>query len=309
MKDLTYKLNMAISYCSSKYAAPGFQKIYNFTTENIADYMKYFDLKDKKLLTVGSSGDQVLNAYYEGARDITLIDINDFSSYYLYLKISAILILSYEEFKRFFFVYESGPSLCYNEQLLSKQIFDKFKSTLKFYNYEAYSFFEELFYMFRPKDIKRKLMEFDETRNEVICGFNNYLKDEQSYNRMQKILYDISFEFINEDILSNTLTQKYDNIFLSNIICFYKLDEFKPVLAKLASENLSQNGKMLFAYIWNVDFNDEFYQDNWREIYKLPIVKEKLKEFITEYHSIKSDRKILHGFDDSKDLILVYKKS
>lgn len=309
MKDFIYKLNNAIHYCSDKYPEPGFQRIYNFTTENIAGYMKYFDLKDKKLLTVGSSGDQVLNAYYEGARDITLIDINDFSEYYLYLKISAILILSYEEFKKFFFVYESKPGLTYNNQLLSKQIFDKFKSTLKFYNYEAYSFFEELFKRFEPQDIKRKLMEFDETRNKVICGFNNYLKDEQSYNRMQKILYDISFEFINEDIFNNTLTEKYDNIFLSNIACFYKLDEFKPVIAKLANENLSQNGKMLFAYIFDMNFDSETYLDGWREIYKLPIVREKFKEFITEHHSIKSSNEVLHSFGDSKDLILVYKKS
>ena len=39
-----------------------FHTIYPFATENINDYTEYFDLKDKSLLTVGSSGDQAINA-------------------------------------------------------------------------------------------------------------------------------------------------------------------------------------------------------------------------------------------------------
>ena len=67
-----------------------FSRIYSFTTENIAGYIDYFDLNNKKLLTIGSSGDQILNAFYNGARDITLFDINEYAKYYVYLKISAI---------------------------------------------------------------------------------------------------------------------------------------------------------------------------------------------------------------------------
>ena len=40
-----------------------FKLIYKFTTENISGYIKEFDFKNKSLLTVGSSGDQVINAY------------------------------------------------------------------------------------------------------------------------------------------------------------------------------------------------------------------------------------------------------
>ena len=48
----------------------GFEEIYPFTTENIAGYIDYFDLQDKSLLTVGSSGDQIINAAFKGAKDI-----------------------------------------------------------------------------------------------------------------------------------------------------------------------------------------------------------------------------------------------
>ena len=68
-----------------------YMRLYSFTTENIKGYIKYFDLKDKNLLTVGSSGDQILNSYFEGCRDITLLDINPFAKYYVNLKIAGIL--------------------------------------------------------------------------------------------------------------------------------------------------------------------------------------------------------------------------
>ena len=48
--------------------------LYPFTTENIDGYLDLFDLKDKSLLTVGSSGDQVINALVMGCEDVTLYD-------------------------------------------------------------------------------------------------------------------------------------------------------------------------------------------------------------------------------------------
>ena len=51
-------------------------KVYPFTTEEISGYFKYLNLKDKSVLTVGSSGDQAFNAIYYGARKVTLFDIN-----------------------------------------------------------------------------------------------------------------------------------------------------------------------------------------------------------------------------------------
>ena len=78
-------------------------RINTFTTENINGYINYFDLKNKSLLTVGSSGNQLLNAYFYGTRDITLFDINPYAKYYAYMKVAAILTLNYDEFQCFFF--------------------------------------------------------------------------------------------------------------------------------------------------------------------------------------------------------------
>lgn len=61
----------AINKCESYYIEEdkklkGFSKLYPFTTENIAGYIDNFNLKNKSLLTVGSSGDQVINAALKG---------------------------------------------------------------------------------------------------------------------------------------------------------------------------------------------------------------------------------------------------
>lgn len=110
MENFDEKLYKAVSTCGGSFKyIKDYSKIYTFTTENISGYINYFDFNNKSLLTVGSSGDQILNSFYNGARDITLFDINEYAKYYTYLKISAILSLSYKEFKLFFFKYGTSP--------------------------------------------------------------------------------------------------------------------------------------------------------------------------------------------------------
>ena len=74
------------NYYSSTY----FTQIYPFTTENINGYLPLFDLNNKTLLTVGSSGDQVLNAVISGCKEIDVIDLCPFSQEYFNLKRAAI---------------------------------------------------------------------------------------------------------------------------------------------------------------------------------------------------------------------------
>ena len=53
-----------------------FESVYPFTTENISGYYPSLDLKDKDVLSVGSSGDQAFNAILCGAGKVTLMDIS-----------------------------------------------------------------------------------------------------------------------------------------------------------------------------------------------------------------------------------------
>jgi len=140
MTEFQTILSKALSICNGNFEyLEEYSKIYTFTTENINGYIKYFDLQDKSLMTVGSSGDQILNAFFYGARDITLYDINPYAKYYIYLKIAAIVSLDYTEFQIFFFKY--GLQDYYNKKMFDKVLFDKIKFNLKSLDYESFLFF------------------------------------------------------------------------------------------------------------------------------------------------------------------------
>ena len=284
-----------------------FSKIYPFTTENIAGYIDYFDFDDKSLLTVGSSGDQILNAFYNGARDITLFDINEYAKYYVYLKIAAILSLSYKEFKAFFFSHGLTPFVR-NHHMFSPELYKKIKDNLRLLDYESFLFFDELFSLYEPTKIRERMFDDDEDRNVVIKGMNKYLQDEESYNKLQAIIRKISFRYINGNIFEEDVDGKFDNIFLSNLCTIANLEQLKSLLQKLDRNNLNSSGSIQLGYLWNASFDSEEYKEDWKEIYKMPIAKEYLKDFITEAHQIPGPRDILWDDPTKKDLVLIYRK-
>ena len=67
-----------------------FGKIYSMTTENIYGFLNNLDLKDKDILTISGSGDQRLNAYLLGAKNVTTFDINPLTRINAKLKDTAI---------------------------------------------------------------------------------------------------------------------------------------------------------------------------------------------------------------------------
>ena len=285
----------------------GYSKIYSFTTENIDGYIKYFDLNNKSLLTVGSSGDQILNSFYSGARDITLLDINEYAKYYVYLKIAAILSLSYMEFKMFFFKYGISP-FKRNTYMFSKEIFNKIKDNLRIFDYESYLFFDELFSLYNANDIRDRFFDDDEDRNIVIKGLNRYLKDEESYNKLKSIIKKISFKYMHGNIFEDNIPGKFDNIFLSNLCTTTSLENLKNLLARIDKNNLNSEGSVLLGYLWDTSFDNENYKDDWKDIYKMPLVKEHLKQYITEAHNIQGPRNILWEEEKKSDLVLIYRK-
>ena len=282
-----------------------FMRIYPFATENVSGYMNYFDLKDKSLLTVGSSGDQILNAYNNGCRDITLIDINPFSSYYIYLKIAGILSLDYQEFMEFFFKYIGMET---NYKRYNIGLFNKLSNNLKSLDYESYYFFNEIFNKYSREKISDYLMNDDETRYKVIKGINNYLQNEESYNKTKKILKDICFKYINQDIFKFNSDLKYDNIFLSNLCTHVNIFELKDLIRKLNDKNLNNYGSILFAYLWNTDYNSNEWHPDWKDIYKMPATKNWLGEYITEHHQIHGISDIVYSPQKDSDLVLIYRK-
>ena len=286
-----------------------YMRIYSFTTENINGYLDLFNFKNRNLLTVGSSGDQVLNGYYKGCQDITLLDINPFAKYYVYLKIAAIMALDYNEFIEFFFRW---IDMKYNVRRYNSYGFKKLSSILKTLDYDSYCFFEYLLNNYTRNKISDYLMIDDQDNNSlVIKQINNYLQSEDSYNKFKNILKDINFNFINQNIFNFQSNTKYDNIFLSNLCSIKGLNlyQFRDLLTKLKENNLSINGSMLIAYLWNMDFNSNEINFEWKQVYNMPATRFLLEDFITEYYNITGIDDITFNRNLKSDLVMIYKKS
>ena len=308
MTKLDENLYKASSICDGKFLYNSeFSKIYTFTTENVSGYIDFFNFDNKSLLTVGSSGDQILNAFFYGARDITLFDINEYAKYYIYLKIAAILSLSYKEFMLFFFKYGLS-SFKKNRCMFSKVLFKKIKDNLRILDYESYLFFDELFSVYDENIIRERLFDDDEDRNKVIRGFNSYLRDEESYNKLKSIISKIYFNYVNGNIFEDSINRRFDNIFLSNLCTITSLDSLKHLLDKLDKNNLNSDGSILIGYLWDACFDSNQYKEGWKDIYKMPMVREHLKSYISEVHDIIGSRDILWDEQEKRDLVLIYRK-
>ena len=284
----------------------GFEEIYPFTTENIAGYIDYFDLQDKSLLTVGSSGDQIINAAFKRAKDITLLDINPYAKYYYYLKAAGILELNLTDFNEFFRYNDYPKVFKYNKKVFDKASYKKLKSTLKSLDNDSYLFWDELFDMHQPDHIKFSLFSNDEYGTSVLGKSNLYLQSENTYDEAKTKLKELRPEFINEDIFKSNLTKNYDNIWLSNIACYLYQDKIKGMTDKFA-DKLAVDGKLLISYLYSIDMNTE-YDDDWSPIYDLKNDLELLKEYSPIFHFFKGVNGIKHNDDDIKDSVLIYQK-
>lgn len=307
----------AINKCESYYIEEdkklkGFSKLYPFTTENIAGYIDNFNLKNKSLLTVGSSGDQVINAALKGCQDITVLDINQFTKFYYYLKSAAIINLTYNDFLKFL-KYRCYPSTFKNNEkdVLKFELYDKLRDYLRKADYESYLFWEELLFNYDGKTIRTRLFTFDEGQIKENRGCNNYLKTEDNYNKAKKYLQSLHPTFINNDILDIHLDRSFDNIWLSNIANYMQKEEIKQMIENM-DKYLKIGGKMLVSYLYQIRENT-LYQKNWPIIYNLDEIRELLSNYpLEKLIEFQSTRGII--FDESKgkdawtDCILTYKK-
>lgn len=223
-----------------------FDQVYLFTNENINGYKSYFNLKDKNLLTVGSSLDQAINASLDGCKDITVCDICTLTKYYYYLKLASLIKLKKEEFINFLCLHNYDNK--YNHKFLTKKTFNIIKDTLKVLDYDSYYVWNTLINKYNNLSI-RNLFRNDISSIDSIINCNTYLNDEY-YNKIGNILQNININFVIDDITTYTDNKKYDNIWLSNVAQYLNSDNQITMLNN-CYDNLDNNGMALLCYFWN----------------------------------------------------------
>ena len=277
-------------------------KLYCMTTENISGYLKKYDLKGKKVLSVVGSGDQRLNSYLMGATEVTSFDVNSLCKFQLDLKDKAIEHLEYDEFLRLFGI--SNDEDLDDEVLLDKEMFHKIEDSLEkdTYQFFRYMLFESGYGLF-----VNVYYPFDKSLSKL--QKNNAYLTPDSYYTLKKILPGKSNRFVHTGIdhLAESLNgEKYDIIILSNISDYTQListkdplGNFRKIIDQLALL-LNEDGIMQVGYIYSrysslSSFSD--FRINRRRTKYFPIGEFQM-EFFDSYYG-----------DGTYDKAIVYQKT
>lgn len=266
--------------------------IYPFTTENIKGYMSNLDLKDKSILTVGSSADQVINSFLYGSKDITLFDINPFTKYYFELKKAGILLLEFNSFYEFF---------SNNINSFNIKTYSLLRNNL---SKETKLFWDSLFNSYDSYFFRDKLFSKDERTLKTLVKYNPYM-DEINYNILKTTIDSLNPIFINSSLneIKSKVVRKYDYIFLSNISSYLNLytkeniSKFINTIKDLTNI-LNKSGSIYLAYIYD-RIKNKIDDDILTDIsFMNYIFDNKITE--SAFESI--------SYKNGKDAVLIYKR-
>lgn len=219
-----------------------FSKIYPMTTENIKGTYELFDLNDKDILTVTSSGDHILCAALKGAKRIDSFDVNYLTEYYYYLKKAVIEAYDLDKFKERF-LYSLIP-----DGEIKETWYSEFRDNL---DGKYQEFWDEIISFSNSNGIPlNKLFLFIPNYNNLV----NYL-DEENYNLLKETLPNIETKFIHSDLmhLNKNLDKKYDYMFFSNISDYAGIMNVKDYAKTKLMGHLNENGEIAFAYMYEAD--------------------------------------------------------
>lgn len=286
-----------------------FSYIYPFTTENIKGYYDLLDLKNKDILTVGSSGDHTLNLYLKNVKSVDFYDINPFSEYFFNLKKTAIEQLELYEFLDYF-CYIDYPKMFYNNKnSFNLKMYYKISPYL---DEKTKYFWNNLYIDYFGLDIRKSnLFSKDETDSRSLIKSNDYLDVEKYYELKNLLSFQKEPKYYNDDIKTLVPQKKYDVIMLSNIAKYleymYKdnyLENFSNLVKRL-DNYLNDDGIIVLSYLFNL--NNSIYALMTPSIYNLEELSKYLDFEIYKFRGIENIK--FHQQTPIKDAILVYKKT
>ena len=291
MNELEMNLKLVKDVIEGKTNMP-FIYLYPFTTENIKGYMSNLDLKDRSVLTVGSSTDQVINSFLYGSKDITLFDINPFTKYYFELKKAGILLLDFNSFCEFF---------SSNINSFNIKTYSLLRNNL---SKETKLFWDSLFNSYDSYFFRDKLFSKDERTLKTLVKYNPYM-DEINYNILKTTIDSLNPIFINSSLneIKSKVVRKYDYVFLSNISSYLNLytkeniSKFINTIKDLTNI-LNKSGSIYLAYIYD-RIKNKIDDDILTDIsFMNYIFDNKITE--SAFESI--------SYKNGKDAVLIYKR-
>lgn len=213
--------------------------VYSVTNECLGRIFNYLDVEDKNVLTVGSSGDQLLHAIAGGAKKITLIDANPMSLPYVELKLATIKNLPFEEFSKYF---NKG-------EILNYEFYSKVSHDL---SPQSKEFWDTIMLNLSPNLIHRFMFAMFQ-HGSVYSSFSSapYCYDDnlEYFEKVKSRLDSCEIDFIYSELsdFAASIDDQYDCMLLSNISDYVDHNDFMDVVFAL-SDKLNSGGQMQLHY-------------------------------------------------------------
>ncbi len=224
-------------------------QIYIKSNERINDYINY--LRNKKdVLSVIASGDQIINMVLNGSKNIDAFDISVFPKYYLRLKLGALKCLTREQYLDFFYRLDKDD-----------EEYDDMYYDLIRYNLDSNTkeFWTSLIDFFDWKEITSSpLFSSEEIDVSDVIIQNEYLENDK-YSKLKNMVDNVNINTFNGNIFDLDFKDKYDLIYLSNIIYYNNIKKYKELMD---SYKLNPNG-IILSYLYNsLDKIDNYFSDD-----------------------------------------------
>ncbi len=224
-------------------------QIYIKSNERINDYINY--LKNKRdVLSVIASGDQIINMILNGSKNIDAFDISVFPKYYLRLKLGALKCLTREQYLDFFYRLDKDD-----------EEYDDMYYDLIRYNLDSNTkeFWTSLIDFYDWKEITSSpLFSSEEIDVSDVIIQNEYLENDK-YSKLKNMIDNVNINTFNGNIFDLDFKDKYDLIYLSNIIYYNNIKKYKELMD---SYKLNPNG-IILSYLYNsLDRIDNYFSDD-----------------------------------------------
>lgn len=249
------------AFCSGKPFST-YQKVYFATNENIKDYIGKSNLEGKSnALSVMASGDHSFNLIEKGILNIDTFDSNALTEFYvLGVKSAMIMRYSYKE-------YLITLNKLLDTNISLEELTSILNDLLPFMDIKYRDYWRIIidYNYIKQKNNKEKINLFsllfiNIIKEDKLIARNNYLNDEETYNRFKTNLMKANITFKNLDALNlaKEYNGKYDVILLSNIFEYlqkyfglmYDYKNIKTYINELFSI-INENGKLFLAYIFD----------------------------------------------------------
>lgn len=237
------------------------EKAYITSNEYLKNYFPTFNLENKSIATVGSSGDQVLNAILYGATNITLIDANIFARPFSEYKMALIRTFDHKTFL----------DLLKSSKCFHWKVYSKISHLL---SPETQVLFDTIMLDQEPLTSRKKhlslrptcldlqdrlLQSVDEFESNLNSAF---YQSEHFYNKLQTLLnngnYKIKYITAEFSEFPTVLKDKYNAIILSNIYDYVDRETHQIVSRQLYNNNLLPGGIIQLAYDYD---NNRHYKN------------------------------------------------